>query len=75
MYADHEIFQQDNAPCHKSASTQKFFDDKGICLIADWPSQSPDINIIKPLWKIFKDNVNRSSPRTLDELWNTCVRE
>lgn len=33
-------FQQDNAPCHKSATTMRWFRDNGIVLL-DWPAQSP----------------------------------
>ena len=36
------IFMQDGAPCHRSRSTLDFLDSRHICLLSDWPSQSPD---------------------------------
>ena len=70
-----EILQQDNAPCHTSKSTRNFLDLHDVCCISDWPSQSPDLNIIEPLWKILKDRVSKHSPRSIQDLWNICERE
>ena len=40
------IFQDDNAPCHASLRTTTWKTENNLnCL--DWPSQSPDINIIE----------------------------
>ena len=41
------IFQDDNAPCHASTD----------CL--DWPSKSPEINIIENVWHILKIRLKR----------------
>jgi len=42
------IFQHDNAPYHRSASTVSFLEDHNICLI-DWPANSTDDNSIENL--------------------------
>lgn len=70
-----DIFQQDNAPCHTSNSTTKFLEENFICYICDWPAQSPDLNIIEPMWKQLKDRMANHSPNTLDELWSLCCKE
>ena len=41
------VFVQDNAPSHKSRSTLTYLVNKHACLLADWPSQLSDINVIK----------------------------
>jgi hypothetical protein len=47
------ILIQDNAPCHVSAASKKFFADKQISVL-EWPSNSPDMNVIENIWCIFK---------------------
>ena len=45
--AQHYVFQQDNAPCHKAGATMKFFKDNVVDVIVDWPPYSPDLNVIE----------------------------
>ena len=68
-----EIFQQDNALCHTSRSSMKFWEDHQVCYISDWPAQSPDLNIIEPMWKQLKDRLSNHSAKTLEDLWKQCV--
>ena len=46
------IFQHDNAPCQRSASTVSFLEDHNICLL-DWPANSSDAHPIENLWHII----------------------
>ena len=66
---------QDGAPCHRSWSTLAHLDKKKICLLNDWHSQSPDLNIIENMWSILKEKVSKVFPKTADELWNVVQKE
>jgi len=68
------VFQQDNAPAHKSRYTQNWLSDHGFkegTLIV-WPPNSPDLNPIENLWAIIKQKiyVDGKQFNSLDELWN-----
>lgn len=74
-------FQQDNAPCHKSARTMSWFRENFIELL-EWPAQSPDLNPIEHLWGILKRKVRRHTITTKEELkrrlrqeWNALTEE
>jgi hypothetical protein len=58
------IFQDDNAPCHASTD----------CL--DWPSKSPEINIIENVWHILKIRLKRYlvTIRNRDDLVREVLR-
>ncbi|CAG9565363.1 unnamed protein product [Danaus chrysippus] len=74
-------FQQDNATCHKSAHTMKWFAENHIDLL-DWPPQSPDLNPIEHIWSILKKNIRRHSISNkqallaaLQQEWKNISRE
>jgi len=75
LYDPDCVFVQDNAPCHKSRTTLDYLDMKGVCLLTDWPAQSPDINIIENLWSILKAKVCRTQPKSEGDLWKAIQKE
>ena len=52
------IFMQDKAPCHFSASTQRYLADRGVVDLA-WPGNSPDLNPIEKVWNIMKTSMKK----------------
>jgi transposase len=74
MYADDSIFMQDGAPCHTSRSTMSYLENKKICLLSDWPPQSPDINVIENMWSTLKRNVSQFNVTSSDDLWNVTLK-
>jgi len=75
VYNYDDIFVQDGAPCHRSASTLKYLDSKNVCLMSDWPAQSPDLNIIENMWSILKGKVGKRYSKNADELWSVVKEE
>jgi len=75
MYKDDSIFMHDGAPCHQSKKTSAYLHRKKVCVLCDWPSQSPDLNPIENLWAILKRNISRCNPVNKEDLWNLIVEE
>ena len=69
MYKPNGLFQQDSVPCHRSKGTLRFLENSNINAICDQTAQSPDLNIIEPLWKIMKKSVAKRKPKNLEEVW------
>ena len=60
--------QQDNAPCHTSGSTKRFFEEKGISVFST-PPESPNLNPIENLWHELKDFLRTTAkPQNKDDL-------
>jgi transposase len=67
---------QDSDPKHCSKETVKWMDEHVPSYIPKdhWPANSPDINVIEPVWAVLKDNVYGREPRTVDAL-KRIIRE
>ena len=59
---------QDNCPIHTPRSVRQCYETSNIHII-DWPSKSPDINIVENIWKMLSDIVyDGNQPRSIKEL-------
>ena len=67
LYSSRYIWQQDNASCHTSASTKKYFEEKAVRMVQDWPAQSADLNVIENLWNFLKEKVKNRKPQNIDD--------
>ena len=68
------MFQQDNDPKHCSNSTKAYFKKQKLRVL-EWPSQSPDLNIIENLWNDLMTAVHARKPKNLTELEAFCKEE
>lgn len=64
------LFQQDSAPCHTAAITKKWFEKNGVQLLLNWPSNSPDLNVIENCWNLMKRKVSAHKPTSEAQLRN-----
>ncbi len=70
------VFMQDNASCHKSKSTMKWFEDHNLNLL-EWPPQSPDLNPIENVWNYLETKVRmrQNEIENADDLWKIILEE
>ncbi|KAL4501554.1 hypothetical protein ABPG72_018605 [Tetrahymena utriculariae] len=64
------IFQQDNAPCHSAKIVKEYFQETKIQLL-EWPSKSPDLNVIEQVWSFVKDKLykKRNKINSTEDVW------
>lgn len=61
------IYQQDNAPCHKSRQTMAWFQNFDVEVLP-WPARSPDLNPIENVWNTIGVRLAKQKPRNKEEL-------
>ena len=61
------ILQEDNDPKHRSRLCTAWKTENGITTL-DWPSQSPDANLIENVWSVLKRKLTGKSMFTLKQL-------
>ena len=67
------IFQQDSAPCHTVKSVKTWCAQNGVQLLP-WAGNSPDMNPIKSLWDILKNEIHSEPITTKHELIARLIR-
>lgn len=67
---------QDNDPKHKSKKVASFLSSQNINFIKsnEWPSYSPDLNVIENIWSILKERISKRNPKTKATLIK-CIKE
>ncbi|HWN12187.1 MAG TPA: transposase [Pyrinomonadaceae bacterium] len=70
------MLQQDGDPKHTSKKAVAWLDANIPSYIppGHWPPNSPDLNVIEPLWAAVQDRVYARNPRTMDGL-KRIIRE
>ena len=65
MVYDCNVFMNDGAPCHRTKSVKNFLQEK-IADILNWSVNSPDLNPIKNLWHVMKNEVTVQHPTSME---------
>jgi transposase len=70
----HFLFQQDNAPAHRSWVTSQFLEDVGANVLP-WPARSPDLNPIEHVWDILGRRMQQRDCQGLNQLFDALREE
>ena len=71
--AQNRILMQDGASCHTSHAVSEYLARKGIAVITDWPSHSPDMNPIEQVWGLLNRRISELQPSSQEELERSAV--
>ena len=68
------IWQQDNAPSHRSKYTKENFLSQ-FPQVLPWPPKSPDLSPIEHLWDYLKDKIGNETFDNVDQLFSRLEQE
>lgn len=54
---------------HTIVETIKKKEKAGVLAMMDWPSQSPDMNLIESLWAIVDSKIPNGQRTSKDQIW------
>jgi len=66
-------FMQDGAKAHTANRTLRYLHEKGVNVIQNWPSHSPDLNPIEEMWALLNQRVAERHPKSQEELERLTV--
>lgn len=69
------VFQQDDDPKHMDKQQRSGSRRSKHKKVTEWPSQSPDCNLIGNLWRQLKLCVSKQQPQNLKYMKRTCKEE
>lgn len=70
-----EFLLHDWDTSHDSEETNKFIKMKKINVFRDFPSNSPDINVVENVWALIQSRVRRKNPSSLNIMHNMITEE
>lgn len=68
------VFQEDNAPIHRSNIANRRKEELGLELL-EWPPYSPDLSPIEGIWSYLKDRIRRRAVRRVQDLERIALEE